>query len=298
MKEFEDYLIEQDYAKTTVACYTRDTKSFLKWSDFKGYDIETLGYKECIQYTQKLQQPKRGKTLSKSTVKHKIGSLKIYFDFLIDENYRGDNPFKNINIRGVKRTLNHNLLEFEELEDLFYSYPTRNIQPPSCPHVSIRDKVITGLMVYQGLGATALKSLKMEHINLERGKIYIPSTRKTNSRELEIKSQQILSLASYLETSREVIQNAMNCHSEAFIPQKDERFTALAWLFKKLRRINLNVKDAKQIRASVLTHWLVTHNIREVQYMAGHRYISSTERYVQDNLENLHEIIETLHPIN
>jgi len=90
----------------------------------------------------------------------------------------------------------------------------------------------------------------------------------------------------------------MSCHTEAFIPQNDERFTVLAWLFKKLRRINLNVKDAKQIRASVITHWLKTHNIREVQVMAGHRYISSTERYVQDNLENLHEMIETLHPIS
>jgi len=31
--------------------------------------------------------------------------------------------------------------------------------------------------------------------------------------------------------------------------------------------------------------------------MAGHRYISSTERYVQDDLENLHELIENLYPI-
>lgn len=43
--------------------------------------------------------------------------------------------------------------------------------------------------------------------------------------------------------------------------------------------------------------WLTQYNIREVQYMAGHRYISSTERYVQDDLENLQEIIESLHPI-
>ena len=55
--------------------------------------------------------------------------------------------------------------------------------------------------------------------------------------------------------------------------------------------------STKQIRASVITHWLSQYNIREVQYMAGHRYISSTERYQQDDLENLHELIESLHPI-
>jgi integrase/recombinase XerD len=62
-------------------------------------------------------------------------------------------------------------------------------------------------------------------------------------------------------------------------------------LFKRLKRINHKVTNVKQIRASVITNWLNSHNIREVQYMAGHRYISSTERYMQDDLENLHESI-------
>ena len=59
-------------------------------------------------------------------------------------------------------------------------------------------------MVFQGLGDTAIKSLKIEHINLKRGKIYIPNTLKTNARELDIKSPQIFSMAQYLEESREL----------------------------------------------------------------------------------------------
>jgi len=298
MKHYDHYLKEQDYAKTTINSYLIAKSRFIEWCDSKGCEVESIDYKSCLEYAKKLQRTRNGKMPSKSTVRHQIGALKIYFNYLIDENYRGDNPMENMNVRGVKRTLNHNLLEFEELEDLFYSYPTRNIELPSSPHVAIRDKVITGMMVYQGLNATALKTLKMEHINLERGKIYVPSTRKTNSRELEIKSPQILSLAEYINVSREAIQNSIGCHSEAFIPQNSDRFTVTYWLFKKLRRINHNVKDTKQIRASVITYWLQHHNIREVQYMAGHRYISSTERYVQDDLESLQEVIDTLHPIS
>lgn len=299
MKHYEQYLKEEGYATSTISNYLNTQSRFIQWCDSKGYQAETIDYKSCLEYAKKLQQSRNGKTLSKKTAKHRIGALKTYFNYLIDENFRGDNPMQNMDIRGVKRTLNHNLLEFEELEDLFYSYPTRNIEFPSSPHVAIRDKVITGLMVYQGLNATALKSLKMEHINLERGKIYVPSTRSTNSRELEIKSPQILSLAEYIQTSREALQDSIGCHSEAFIPLKGERFGVIShWLFKKLRRINHKVKDNLQIRASVITYWLQNHNIREVQYMVGHRYISSTERYVQDNLENLQEVIETLHPIS
>ena len=36
----------------------------------------------------------------------------------------------------------------------------------------------------------------------------------------------------------------------------------------------------------------------KTQYLAGHRYISSTEKYLQDDLENLHEIVNNFHPIN
>ncbi len=297
MKNYETYLVENNYAPTTIECYLRYRDYFVGWCESKGHELETIDYKDCLSYAKYIQTPIKGKTRSRKTAKHQIGALKVFFNYLIDENHRGDNPFQNMNIRGVKRTVNHNLLEYEELEDLFYSLQTRNIQLPNLPTVAVRDKVITGLMVYQGLNATSLKALKLEHINLEKGKIYIPSTRKTNARELEIKSQQILSFSKFIEESRPALQNEINCHTDALIPVGGERFPLLYALFKKLRRINLNVKDVRQVRASVITHWLKHHNIREVQYMAGHRYISSTERYQQDDLENLHEMIESLHPI-
>jgi len=42
---------------------------------------------------------------------------------------------------------------------------------------------------------------------------------------------------------------------------------------------------------------LESHNIREVQVMAGHRYISSTEKYRQDNYKKLEEAIINFHPL-
>ena len=37
--------------------------------------------------------------------------------------------------------------------------------------------------------------------------------------------------------------------------------------------------------------------VREVQYMAGHKYVSSTERYRTDNLEDLQKELEKYHPL-
>lgn len=298
MKTYKDYLLEQGYAKTTIISYGRYYSFFAMWCEQKNYAVETIDYKSCLEYVKYLQQSKNGKIISKSSVKHQVGSLKIFFNYLIDENHRGDNPMETMNIRGVKRTLNHNLLDYDELEDLYYSYKTERIEFPNCPSVSIRNKVITGFIVYQGLNATALKSLTIDNIELEKGTIYIPSTRKTNSRTLALKSQQMLPLLRYLEKDRETLQEKINCHSEALFPIKDDRFYITYTLTKELKKFNHKVKNLKQIRASVLTCWLNNYNIREVQYMAGHRYISSTERYVQDDLENLQEVIENLHPIS
>jgi len=48
--------------------------------------------------------------------------------------------------------------------------------------------------------------------------------------------------------------------------------------------------------ASVIINWLKHYNLREVQYMASHRYVSSTERCRTDNLEDLQKELEKYYP--
>ena len=53
----------------------------------------------------------------------------------------------------------------------------------------------------------------------------------------------------------------------------------------------------RQIRTSVITHWLKQYNLREVQYMAGHRYVSTTERYFLNQTDDLLKDIDQFHPL-
>ena len=57
------------------------------------------------------------------------------------------------------------------------------------------------------------------------------------------------------------------------------------------------VQLISKIRASVITKWLKKYNLREVQYLAGHSYISSTEHYLQNDMEGLLEEIQKYHPL-
>jgi integrase/recombinase XerD len=48
----------------------------------------------------------------------------------------------------------------------------------------------------------------------------------------------------------------------------------------------------------VIAHWLKANNLRQVQYMAGHQYVSSTQRYQLTTLDDLKGELQKHHPMN
>lgn len=253
-----------------------------------GTTNESIDYKTFLKYVEELK--KTG--IKIRTLQSYIGNLKIYFKYLQEENYRADNPIENINIKGTIKTVLNNLLTADELEDLYYSYETKDNDL-----ARKRNKIIIGLLVYQGLQSKELQHLKEEHIELYKGKIHIPRTKRTNGRTLELKPWQLMEMMEYIKEIRPQI-----------VPKtEDNLFTSsygntninnvIKKISEELKLINYSYQNAIQIRNSVIVNWLKQHNLRKTQYLAGHRYISSTERYKQDNLESLHEMINSFHPI-
>ena len=294
MITYRSYLEKENYSKSTIKSYVNGVEFFLKWCKRNHTNPELIDYKTILKYIKYLQR----KSNTKKTVKHQIGIVKNYFKYLLSENYRVDNPIENINIKGVKRIINYNLLKADELEDLYYSFETDKYQEEYHKYTLKRAKVIIGLIVYQGLNTTDLGNLKIEHLQLSKGKIYVPSTKRSNARLLELKPWQIMEFIEYANEVRPTIQNKIGNHSEQLF-NTNARFNAIVYhIFKKLKKYNQKAENIKQVRASVITNWLGQYNLRKVQYLAGHRYISSTERYLQDDLESLHEIVNNFHPIN
>jgi integrase/recombinase XerD len=64
-----------------------------------------------------------------------------------------------------------------------------------------------------------------------------------------------------------------------------------------LKKINPKIRDLRQLRQSVITEWLKTEDVRNVQYKAGHKHVSTTERYQTNNLEDLQEALNEHHPL-
>ena len=294
MNHFKDYLEAQDYSETTIIGNEKQIVLFKKWCKRNHTSPKEIDYKNCLKFIKYLTR----KGNSKKTINHRLRSIKIYFNYLIDQAYRIDNPIEDTNVRGVKRTINYDLLEADELEDLYYSFESNKATDKYALVCAKRNKVIIGFIVYQGLNTTDLSKLKIEHLQLSKGKIYVPSTKRSNARELELKPWQIMGLIAYQNEILPLLQNRIKSHTEQLFPTGTRFNVVTSQIMKKLKKYNQKAESIKQIRASVITTWLGQYNLRKVQYLAGHRYISSTERYLQDDLENLHEIINNFHPIN
>lgn len=292
MNDYTTYLKKEGYTKKTIASKEIAAQYFTKWCKKQSTTAIEIDYKTSLKYIKHLTR----KGNSKKTINHKLSSVKTYFNYLISESYRIDNPIENVNVRGTQRSINYNLLEPEELEDLYYSYKTDIYQEEYHKYTSKRNKIIVGLLVYQGLDAQDLKNLKTEHLHLNKGKIYVPSRKRSNARELELKPWQMMEFMEYINEVRKYLSQRLNIDTDQLFPSGD-RFIITNTIIKKLKKYNQKVESNKQIRASVITNWLSEYNLRKTQYLAGHRYISSTERYLQDDLENLHEIVNNYHPI-
>lgn len=305
MNTFIKYLQSKGLANNTVESIYGDVMPYLNWCEEENIEAEQSTHTEILAYIKHIQ--KRG--IKQRTVQIYTGSLKHYFSWLIKREIREDNPIRSINIKGIKRQYLYDILKKQELETLYETFEIPNENNPNKKQnwykvsllTSKRNKVMLGLMIWQGLGARELSKLTLKDIKLREGTIYIQGTRRNNERELKLEAHQILDLMEYtLQVRQEIVQLSKNQQSQSLfigIAGGNNFSNLMTKLMQKLNQQNPRIENAKQIRASVITHWLKHYNLRQVQYMAGHRYVSSTEAYLINDLEGLQEDIAKFHPI-
>src|SRR5690606_2077711 len=279
--DFTTYLQKATYTASTIETYIVIVDTFLSWCDQKGYDTENMTYKQCTSYfnTLKNKKIKFDKSFADTTIKSYTGAIKVYFNYLVHEDVYTVSPIEEYDFV-ITKGYEHVLLTAKELELLYICFPTLDIKLPSCKHVAIRNKVITGFMVFQGLDTQILKRLTKDHINLDKQRLYIPGTKTTEPKTYKLKPEQISILRQYLFEDRAMLQNKIDNHSEALFPLNSTRFSIItSQVIRVLKTLNFKVTNSNQIRASVIALWVQNDDLRTAQKKARHRFITSTENY-------------------
>ena len=180
------------------------------------------------------------------------------------------------------------------------------VQPKKAQGMNVREltvkrnKVMLGLILFQALDTTDMKALTVNDVKLREGKIFVPGNRRTNEREMKLEAMQVLELMEYIHATRQdLLRFSGKTTDQLFtsIGSGDRIHNLMSGLIKNLHAISHKVASLRQIHASVIVQWLKRYNLRQVQYMAGHRYVSSTEAFLANEMQQMIEDIEKFHPI-
>lgn len=314
---FKTYLQSEGKSKSTIQHYQSYILDFLTYLDRDNVEIENCTAKEVLSYLSYLQKPiqEGGRGQENKTRRTRLGVIKQFFNWKVEQAILSTNPVTHIKIRGIKGQKLYPLLNVQELDQIYTKYQIPSKDDPRSNRnwftayrlSKLRNKVILSLMINQALTTAEASRLSTLDLKLREGEIYIKGTRKSNERTLKLKSNQIIDLMEYTHRVRELILNYQEDQGvdQLFLSlptagkTKTNQRTLSVWkgLTKEVKKSNLRFVNFKQVRTTVISKWLKQYNLREVQYMAGHRYVSSTEKYLVNNTEDLQKAIDKFHPM-
>ena len=286
---FNQYLKKLGLSRNSIASCEAAVKLFVNWMKKQSIEPEQGSYADVLAYMKYCQ--KNGTT--QRTIQNYVNMIRHYYDHLIEQKQMEINPTKGIKIQGVKRKSLYHIFKPEELHAIYNSYQDETLKGK-------RNKVMLGLIVYQGVKTEELMRLELKDVKIKEGKIEIPGGLRSEARILPLESHQVLDFYDYVSNTRkEILSQSKQQTDKLFVSIEggNSLDSCMNRLLFWVRRKNKLVVNAKQLRASVIVKWLKMYNLRKVQYMAGHRYISATEAYRQNEMEGLAEEVNQFHPL-
>lgn len=289
---FKEYLkTQRRYSENTL---NEKEKQLQNWKNYcgKNQNFETITTGELLKIVE-LQKRK----YQPQTLNNQLLTIEQYFFYLIEKGIRKEHPLKNFRIKTDKKPLIKGLLTEEELNNLYENYPTKGHYGGQFDVYKQRNKVILGLMAYQGLSSGSIAQMELKDIDLEKGTIHIAERLKTrlNPRNLPLEAVQIMELNTYLTQTRNQLLELIKTAKETtkLIPLGNN--TKFSSITKNIRK-QTELQNIQQLRNSRIALWLKQYNVRVVQYKSGYKRLLSLEQFKQDELESLKQAVAKYHP--
>ena len=313
MRTFRRYLFLKGFADTTILQHERNIGTYCNWIKTNSVDIMRCGYSEIVKFIDHSINYRNIKPEVRNRMNRILTSITYYYEFLSERNSSLVNPAKNIRIKNNHIRSKQRQIEYNDLLTLYQQQNT--ISPRD-----IRNQVILGFLIFQGMTVGELHKITIDDLRLREGMVLVKDAvsnnlkKGTTTRVLPLEAVQLIDLLEYLNNVRPKILSGRFLRTPGRKPGKGGRLrrtnriilslngspflkNTLHHLFIDIRKVSPMITSAKKIRQSIITHWITRFDIRKVQYMAGHRYVSSTEWYKPSNLEELKKEINIFHPL-
>lgn len=290
IKDYHNYLkIERGLSVNTIENYVRDIQKLVYFLDLHQLHFSPISIdKEVItNFIYEIS-----KTLSARSQARIISGLRGFFEYLVFEDYRADNPTSLIESPKLGLKLPDTLSE-NEINNLIAAIDLSHPQGE-------RNRTILETMYSCGLRVSEIISLKISDLYFDEGFINVVG-KGDKQRFVPIHNETQKFIKLYLSTIRNKITPIKGFDDILFLNRRGKKLTR-QMVFLILQELATKIGLKKKISPHTLRHSFATHllqngaDLRAIQQMLGHESITTTEIYVHLDKSYLKTVLETYHP--
>ncbi len=290
MNEFIEYLRkERNKAENTLVAYGRDLRALEAFlARRNGRTLEECAESDAVAYVMDLGNSSK----SKATINRKVSALRTYYDYLIRNGRRTDNPFTKIKAaRNDKRSIE--FLTVEEVEKLL-SLPDKSVK-------GLRDRALMEFLYGTGARVTEVVRLRFEDINL---RMNFATIRESNSesRIVPIGRYAHDALAEYIEEAYPALKGGKpEAKDYVFANQRGTCLTRQG-IWKILKEYGEKIGIAEKMTPQVLRDSFAVHilqnggDLKTLQELMGFDDMSVGIAYLAVTDIHVREVFSKTHP--
>lgn len=290
LQDFKNYMrIERGLSDNSVTNYSLDIHKLINYLMLNKIQISPIKISAGILQKFVFEIAKSLNPRSQSRV---ISGLKSFFDYLIFEGYRDNNPMEIIESPKIGRKL-PDVLSLAEIDKMIFNIDLSNAQGE-------RNRAIIETLYGCGLRVSELLDLKISDLYFKEGFIKVTG-KGDKQRFVPVSSITEQYITEYLQNSR----NNSPIHPKAsdiiFLNRRGNSLTR-AMIFTIVRKLAEQSGIKKKISPHTFRHSFATHllengaDLRAIQLMLGHESITTTEIYMHVDKSHLKEVINSFHP--
>ncbi|MFD2727702.1 site-specific tyrosine recombinase [Hyunsoonleella rubra] len=295
LKDYQLYLkIERGLSKNSIENYSLDILklvSFLESNEIKEtpITISTDTIQQCIY-----EEAKRLNERSRSRL---ISGLRSFFDYLVFEDYRKDNPLELIETPKIGRKL-PDTLSVEEINDLIGAIDLS--KQFNGINIGERNRAMLETLYGCGLRVSELINLKISDLFFEEGFIKVTG-KGDKQRFVPIVEATMKYINIYKDQIRTHIDVKEGFEDTLFLNHRGKQLTR-AMVFTIIKQLVEKIGLKKNVSPHTFRHSFATHllqnnaDLRAIQMMLGHESITTTEIYVHLDKSHLAKVVEKYHP--
>jgi integrase/recombinase XerD len=288
--DYQNYLkIERGLSKNSISNYTLDIQKLCLFLDNNHIEISPIKIgKETIQqfiYT-------IAKEVNPRSQARIISGLKSFFNYLLFEGYRKDNPLDLIESPKIGRKLPDTLSE-EEINALIAAI---DLSKPE----GERNRAILETLYGCGLRVSELVDLKISDLFFDEDFIKVIG-KGDKQRFVPISDINKKYMNSYKNQVRVHLKIQKGFDDVLFLNRRGKKLTR-AMIFTIIKQLAEKISLHKTISPHTFRHSFATHllqngaDLRAIQQMLGHESITTTEVYMHVDRTHLAEVLHKYHP--